>query len=230
MSSFLDTMNNMADYVNKEKQSSLDSFITQTPKPSNSNKRSEPDSSPDFTSPSTYQIDKTSRLENLDSPLHKSSTSDQACNDQLIATSVEKDTIFQLSEVVCATLKNHKFIDAIIPLISEKVMELVTPQISSIVDKCLEPHLHLIKQNKDALTAKEAETMEQKQEIQYLKNKLNKVEARLEEQEQYSRRTSLRFNNVPVPTDTKGAIIKPIDTDALILNICKTKLNVNLDI
>ena len=71
--------------------------------------------------------------------------------------------------------------------------------------------------------AKAAETMEQTQEIQ----SLNKVKARLEEEEQYSRRTSLRFNNIPAPTDTKGAIIKPNDADALILKISKPQLNVN---
>jgi hypothetical protein len=37
--------------------------------------------------------------------------------------------------------------------------------------------------------------------IQTLQDKLDKVEERVEEQEQYSRRTSLRFNNVRVPTN-----------------------------
>ncbi|CAG2225210.1 unnamed protein product [Mytilus edulis] len=57
----------------------------------------------------------------------------------------------------------------------------------------------------------------------------NKIEARVEEQEQYSRRTSLRFHNVPAPTDDKGDIIKPIDTDSLILGICHKQLKLKLD-
>jgi hypothetical protein len=41
----------------------------------------------------------------------------------------------------------------------------------------------------------------------------------LEEQEQYSRRTSLRFNNVKAPTNDRSEIRRPIDTDALVLKI-----------
>jgi hypothetical protein len=37
-----------------------------------------------------------------------------------------------------------------------------------------------------------------------LKDKIDLIDMRLEEQEQYSRRTSLRFHNVRVPTDQKG--------------------------
>ena len=59
--------------------------------------------------------------------------------------------------------------------------------------------------------------------------KLDKIETRVEEQEQYSRRTSLRFHNVPAPTDDKGDIIKPIDTDSLILGICHNQLKLKLD-
>jgi hypothetical protein len=46
--------------------------------------------------------------------------------------------------------------------------------------------------------------------IQTLQDKLDKVEEMVEEQEQYSRRTSLRFNNVRVPTNSNGDIIQPI--------------------
>jgi hypothetical protein len=41
-------------------------------------------------------------------------------------------------------------------------------------------------------------------------NIYNLIDMRLEEQEQYSRRTSLRFHNVRVPTDQKGNIIQPV--------------------
>jgi hypothetical protein len=40
-----------------------------------------------------------------------------------------------------------------------------------------------------------------------LKDKIDLIDMRLEEQEQYSRRTSLRFHNVRVPIDQKGNII-----------------------
>ena len=47
---------------------------------------------------------------------------------------------------------------------------------------------------------------------------------------QYSRRTSLRFHNVRVPTDQKGSIIQPVDTDGIVLKNCNKDLNVPLDI
>jgi hypothetical protein len=46
-----------------------------------------------------------------------------------------------------------------------------------------------------------------------LKAKIDLIDMRLEEQEQYSRRISLRFDNVRVPTDQKGNIIQPVDTE-----------------
>jgi hypothetical protein len=59
--------------------------------------------------------------------------------------------------------------------------------------------------------------------------KIDLIDMRLEEQEQYSRRTSLRFH-VRVPTDQKGNIIQPVDTDGTVLKIDNNDLNVPLDI
>jgi hypothetical protein len=53
----------MTDKVNKDKQSKLDSFVSQTPKASN--KRDQPESSPDNSSPSTQHLDKQARLSAL---------------------------------------------------------------------------------------------------------------------------------------------------------------------
>ena len=46
---------------------------------------------------------------------------------------------------------------------------------------------------------------------------------RLEEQEQYSRRTSLRFHNIPCP-DPKQ--VKTMNTDQIVLDICNQKLGI----
>jgi hypothetical protein len=53
------------------------------------------------------------------------------------------------------------------------------------------------------------------------------IEIRVENQEQYSRRTSLRFHNIKVPVDQRGTIIHPVDTDDLVLQVCNTKLTFN---
>jgi hypothetical protein len=63
-----------------------------------------------------------------------------------------------------------------------------------------------------------------------MKNKISNIEKRLEEQEQYSRRTSLRFNNVRVPTNGNNVVKTPIDTDSLVHGICKNQLGVMLNL
>jgi len=55
------------------------------------------------------------------------------------------------------------------------------------------------------------------------------LEIRIESQEQYSRRTSLRFHNIQVSVDERG-IVHPVDTDQLILQVCNTKLGLDINI
>ena len=71
---------------------------------------------------------------------------------------------------------------------------------------------------------------EHDKDIDSLYNRIAELENRIESQEQYSRRTSLRFNNVPVPVDVNGKIIHPVDTDNIILDICRNKLNLSIDL
>jgi hypothetical protein len=99
----------MADKVNKDKQSKLDSFVSQTPK------RDQPDISPDNSSPSIQHLDKQTRLSTFGSVwINESVTSNTVSTDQVLSTAVQSGTILHLSEVVCATLKNQEFIDSII--------------------------------------------------------------------------------------------------------------------
>ncbi|CAC5412848.1 unnamed protein product [Mytilus coruscus] len=217
----------MADLVNKDKQSKLDKFINTTPK--STAKRDQPASSPDLSSPSSQQVEKQAKLKELETiPSHDDNHMPLA--EHILAKSIENETVFKLSEVVCATLNNQAFINTIIPMIAEKIMDQVKPKIIEIVDDRIQPYIDTITQNKDALILQEAELKKQSDEIKSLKCKLVKVESRIEEQEQYSRRTSLRFHNVPVPIDVNGAILTPIDTDDLVLRICNKKLQVKLNI
>lgn len=47
----------------------------------------------------------------------------------------------------------------------------------------------------------------------FSKKSIADLENRIKSQEQHSRRTRLRFNNVPVPTDAIGNIQHPVDTN-----------------
>jgi hypothetical protein len=50
-------------------------------------------------------------------------------------------------------------------------------------------------------------------EVDALYNKIIELESRIEGQEQYSRRTSLRFHNIKVPVDERGNVKHPVNTD-----------------
>jgi uncharacterized coiled-coil protein SlyX len=54
---------------------------------------------------------------------------------------------------------------------------------------------------------------EHEAELESLHKKMSELEIRLESQEQYSRRTSLRFHNIKVPVNERGWIIHPVSTD-----------------
>ncbi|CAG2188988.1 unnamed protein product [Mytilus edulis] len=122
------TTHKMADQVIKEKQQQFNivSYIKNTPK--HSAKRDQSSSSPDNSSPSMQQVEKLARLVNLDTSLSDSSLPNSDSTENIMS-SVEKETVFKLSDVVCATLKNQEFMDSIIPLITEKVIETVKPKI-----------------------------------------------------------------------------------------------------
>jgi hypothetical protein len=179
-------------------------------------KRNNPDS-PDSYSPSDKQLEKQPRTF---SPLSKSL-------ENVIVDQVTSDTVVQRSDVVCATLNNPDFISSIIPTIAEKVIQLMQPQIEQMVKDAIQPHTQPLLDKQVILE----ETVSQLQNNNAnLKAQIDLIDMRLEEQEQYSRWTSLRFHNARVPTDQKGNIIQPVDTHGIVLKICNKDLTVPLDI
>jgi hypothetical protein len=67
-------------------------------------------------------------------------------------------------------------------------------------------------------------------EVDALYNKIIELESRIEGQEQYPRRTSLRFHNIKVPVDQRGNVKHPVNTDELILNECNDKLGLDINL
>jgi hypothetical protein len=67
-------------------------------------------------------------------------------------------------------------------------------------------------------------------EVDALYNTIKELESRIEGQEQYSRRSSLRSHNIKVSADERGNVKHPVNTDELILNVCNNKrgLDINL--
>jgi len=86
------------------------------------------------------------------------------------------ETVCHLSEIVCAALKNKDFLNSIIPMISETVIESITLSILKLVDDSTKPHLEMVKQCQEAITHKELVINKQNKVIKYLQEKLNKLE------------------------------------------------------
>ena len=97
----------------------------------------------------------------------------------------------------------------------DKVLEATRPHIENIFNERLQPYIGKFENTQTTVLAQETVIQQQNQTINNLTNKINKLGSRIEERDQYSRRTSLRFNNLKAVTNDQGEILRPIDTDAL---------------
>lgn len=119
-------------------------------------------------------------------------------------TPVQKISVGELTQIVANILCEPTFITKITSIISSQIAN----KIDAACKESIKPYVE--------------KTSQQDTEIQSLKEKVATLERGLEEQQQYSRRTSLRFNNVKLPTDHRGNIIFPVETDTLAVDICNS--------
>ena len=88
--------------------------------------------SPNDISPSIKQSEKVARTNTLSS---SPSLSETVMSNQTVSTSPsEGETVLQLSDVVCAVINNPQFVDAIIPMVLDKVLETMRPHVEKIVN------------------------------------------------------------------------------------------------
>jgi flagellar biosynthesis chaperone FliJ len=155
--------------------------------------------------------------------------------------------IFNGSLKVLEALTSPDVLNKIIPVLSEKIGETISTLIESEIQACVATHIHPLKKighKQEKIIEKHEQKMckqfiqintlertikdqslainEHEAELESLHKKMSELEIRLESQEQYSRRTSLRFHNIKVPVNERGGIIHPVNTDDLILDICNT--------
>ncbi|CAC5368010.1 unnamed protein product [Mytilus coruscus] len=146
-------------------------------------------------------------------------------------------------------------LNTIIPVLAEKISETLTPLIEEQVQKCIAAYVEPIKKSINEHEAKINDHTEKicrqfiwinkidtqlkensrildlwDSELEARHKKAKDMDSRLESQEQYSRRTSLRFHNIQVPVDGHGKILHPVNTDDKILSICNSQLGLNLSI
>ena len=129
---------------------------------------------------------------------------------------LDKFTVCDLTRVVADILGDPHFLSQMSKMMSKQVAVNLDTSIEATCLKCIEPLTHKMEK--------------QSKLIDNLLSRVSVLEKDLEEQQQYSRRTNLRFNNVNLPSN-RGKVIYPIDTDSLVLNICNDSLGqaVSLD-
>ncbi|CAG2239435.1 unnamed protein product [Mytilus edulis] len=219
---------------------------TITPQQSISNKRSLPDSPDNL--PATLK-QKTRQLRRRGNSMGDLTEIDNPKK----AASIRKS----VADRVLEALSSPEVLNTIIPILSKQISDTLEPIIEAEVKKCVAEEIQPLLQKLDCqssivetqkqqlikqfiqLSSLQRTTQDQitsnnerEKEINFLYNRVALLENRLEIQEQYSRRTSLRFNNVAIPADRiQGAkIVHPVDTDSIILDICNNKLGLDIGI
>lgn len=219
---------------------------TITPQQSISNKRSLPDSPDNL--PATLK-QKTRQLRRRGNSMGDLTEIDNPKK----AASIRKS----VADRVLEALSSPEVLNTIIPILSKQISDTLEPIIEAEVKKCVAEEIQPLLQKLDCqssivetqkqqlikqfiqLSSLQRTTQDQitsnnerEKEINFLYNRVALLENRLEIQEQYSRRTSLRFNNVAIPADRiQGAkIVHPVDTDSIILDICNHKLGLDIGI
>jgi hypothetical protein len=207
------------------KQSELPSENT-LETPGRPNKRPTPESPEDLLATSKQQTRQTR---------HRSTSVGEKGRSASVSTKktpVQKKTI---TVQVIEALTSPEVLGKIIPILSDKISESITDSINSSVEASIkalmDEHIIPLKQTlkeqqkrideQKEMIYKQAHLVVQRiQEEQHLKSSLKEkdkeidslqdivinLEVRLEHQEQYSRRTSLRFHNIDVPVDDRGHI------------------------
>ncbi|XP_063399023.1 uncharacterized protein LOC134683641 [Mytilus trossulus] len=161
-----------------------------------------------------------------------------------------------IADKVLEALSSPDVINKIVPILAEKIGESFSSMIEEEVKKCVDqqvkPIAELVEQNgkrldtdnirisrlyynvenvNEGVKSNTKIVNEIDTEVGTLFKRIADLETRLENQEQYSRRTSLRFHNIRVPIDPRtGKIPHPINTDIYILQVCNSKLGLNLTV
>ena len=137
-------------------------------------------------------------------------------NDEPKTQVVDEETEAQIIKIVSGILQQPDFVAKISEIVTVQMAHIINNKIEAECTKRTEPLTKLVNN--------------QQSTIKNLTSRIETLEKELEEQQQYSRRTSLRFNNVKLPLDNNNKIIYPIDTDSLVLDVCNDQLSQSITI
>jgi hypothetical protein len=165
---------------------------------------------------------------------HRNSVADLQEGDQKSTKpSIQRQNVTdKVIDALTSTDVLDKIMPVLTKQISETIVSAIESSIQSCVDSNIKPVIETVKRQQitineqqdaidghskqlieqsDKITKLEQKVLEQgwpmkepDAEINALFNQISELEIRVENQEQYSRRTSLRFHNIKVPEDQKG--------------------------
>lgn len=137
----------------------------------------------------------------------------------IIFTTTEGQSV-NLSEVIKHTIASPDFVECIGPLIANVVKASVDSALSNYVSN-LEAKIEKQEQTISDLMVQNSELKESNKQMN---GRVNSIEIDLEELQQYGRRNSLRFHNVPLKKTELGS------TDDKIVGLCKSLLDVDITV
>lgn len=118
-----------------------------------------------------------------------------------------------LNDLVVKSINSQAFIGAFTPLIAAAI----APQIQLIVQSCIQPLINSVKEQQKDIEEQNNEIEILKKSKSELQQRVDDLEYDLDNLEQYGRRTSLRFHNVPKPGTDEGNT----DTESAVISICE---------
>ena len=193
-----------------------------------------PDDMPSYIKQTTRQT-KPRRLSYSADDLDKTTLIDHSKVDKILAR--KPGVTFNIQELICSILKDDSFINKLVPKICESVCDNIHEKYERLLNEVVKPlqdtvnnQAAMIQEQKGTIDKHVKKLVEheftitrQAERINELENQYYDLNIRLDDQEQYSRRTSLRFHNVPCP-DPRN--VHKMNTDKIVLDICNSNLEV----
>ena len=146
---------------------------------------------------------------------------------------IEKETVFKtqgqsynMDDLIKSTLLKEPVLESIVPNIYEKVMtkaevhlkNIITSAVAEAVTNAVKPLIDMIHRQGETITCLQQDNTTLRQDNVNLRRDVIHLSEQIEELEQYGRRTSLRFHNVPMRDIDKQR------TDKIIVDIVKSKM------
>jgi hypothetical protein len=146
---------------------------------------------------------------------------------------IEKETVFKIQgqsynmdDLIKSTLLKEPVLESIVPNIYEKVMtkaevylkNIITSAVAEAVTNAVKPLIDMIHRQGETITCLQQDNTTLRQDNANLRRDVIHLSEQIEELEQYGRRTSLRFHNVPMRDKDKQR------TDNIIVDIVKSKM------